>query len=130
MVGRLGHLVDRIGRGAVTDHFFLIGRNGRIATGNQAFRGESFLVFTITTLGDWLGEEFVEERLELGKVDAVLGTLRSGDARYHRREVEIEFDTVIDLTLAGHAKHSLSLEVVFESSALGLGASRGTEECD
>ena len=130
VVGGLWHLGDRIGCGAVADHLLLVLRDGGIAAGNQCLGGEGAVILTVAALGDRLGEKLLEERLELGEVDAVLWTLRTGHARDDGREIELEVDAVVDLALAGHAEHSLGLEVVTEGLALCLGASCGSEEGD
>ena len=79
--GRLGHRGDGVGRRAVADHLLLVGGNGRVASGDERFRGDGCTLLAVAALGDRLGEEALEERLELGKVNPVLGALRSGDAR-------------------------------------------------
>ena len=130
VVGGLGHLGDGVRGGAVADHLLLVLRNGGIPAGNQCLGGEGAVILAVAALGNRLGEEFLEERLELGKVDTVLGTLGAGHARDDGREIELEVDAVVDLALAGHAEHSLGLEVVTEGLALCLGASCGSEEGD
>ena len=59
---------------------------------------------------------------ELRQIDAILRTLRAGDARLHIAEIEFEIDAVIDLALARHAEHFLRAEIIFERGALLVGA--------
>ena len=128
MVRGLGHGGDGIRGGAVADHLLLVGRDGWITAGDKRFRGKTAAVLAVAALGDWLGEQSLEEGLELWEIDAVLGTLRTGDGRNNRGEIKVEVDAVIDLALAGHAEHSLSLEVILEGAALILSASGGSEK--
>src|SRR5215831_16271980 len=64
---------------------------------------------------------------ELWQIDPVLRPLRSGDARLHVRQIQIDINAVIDFAFSRYAEHVLGAKIIFESKALLFAASGSSQ---
>ena len=135
----------RIWRGPVRNHFKLVAffaganslvflcvsrRHAAIARGaavqfHEMFFAKIDTLFSISPVAHWFFQQFAKCFPKLGQVDPVLRPFRSGDARLHLRQIQIDIDAVIDLASERHAEHFLRAKIILEHKALLFAASRG-----
>ena len=72
-------------------------------------------------------KEFAKLSAELWQINPVLRPLRSGDARLHVRQIQIDINAVINFAFSRHAKHVLGAKIIFESKAYLFTASRSPQ---
>ena len=83
-------------------------------------RSTSF--FSVAAILDRFLQKRPKRFAERGQIDPILRALRSGHARLHIGQIELEIDAVIDLAFARHAEHFLRAKIIFERGALFVGA--------
>src|ERR1051325_523802 len=81
-------------------------------------------IFSETTLGDRSLECAEKFTAQVRQFDAVLRTLRSSNARLHRRQIEFDDLRVINVALLRNSPETLDLIVVFVSTAMLFAAAR------
>src|SRR5207302_3524292 len=69
---------------------------------------------TVTAVANGFFKQLAELMFERGQVDAVLRALRSCNARYDGREIELDHCGVVAVAAAGHAEELLRFEVSAE----------------
>src|SRR6516165_2901988 len=84
-------------------------------------------VLAVSVVRDGTREQVAESRLELRKRDPVLWTLRSRNARAHRREIELQGLRVVALAGARDAEEALFREVAAERVDMLAPPARGEQ---
>src|SRR5262245_18829238 len=99
--------------------------------GPSQLRGESKRksrrVLAIAARAERFGEKLAKRLLQLGQADAILGTLRTGDARLDRREVKLDDFAVVALSCARNSEEALRLVVASQGVDV-LGCASGLKQ--